>query len=384
MYDLIAVDWQTGARLGQVRYATLEWHEVVTGAGDWSCTIEGHDPSVGLLLPGCTLVYVHDVDTRTILYAGIVWRVTRHSSYMADVSGSSLVSYFARRVIRTTQTWTNTEQLAIAEALVTAMQAIGGGTLRLSIVRKPTNSGVTRTVTYAASELVTYADALDKLAQLDGGFEYGIRAAWAGGSTITHTLTLGYPTIGADLPLVWAEGVDVMIDQTEDDRTDYATWWRARGGGADVSAPTVDIGPSTQPVTPRSFPVLETAQTYSEVTTTALLTARGTADQRASHVETMNLGLVAARPRWPPGSWHVGDSVRIVCPPPCPVGLDGATWWRIGGYTASIDEDGQLVVTLDVDRARNNSRPVLRPIDRLAGVRADTQRRLAVVENLKS
>jgi hypothetical protein len=380
-YELLAADFLTGSILGTVPALDYEWRDAICDPGEWSLSLDSSDPAVKLLLPARTLVYVHDPDARELRWAGIVWRVARHpEGETIEVSGTGLFGYLNRRIIHNTYTRTATEQLAIAESLVNVSEAVAGGSLRLEEERRPTNSGIVRDVNYPQHELPVIGSVLTALAQLDRGFEFRTWAEWSG-ATIRHAIRFAYPRLGIDLPFVWNDGRDVIVSAAEDDRADYANWWRARGGGNDVAAPFVDIGPVTQPVTRGGFPVLESGMTYSDLIDTPRLTAQGTADMAASHVETLTLTL-AEMSLYPPGSWQLGDSVRIVSGSPA-LSLDGSDWWRIGGYHVAVDDIGHAEITLDVDRYRNNARPVLRPIDRLHQARLDAGRRLALVENMK-
>jgi hypothetical protein len=384
MIEVLAADWHSGTRLGTVDYHSLDWSDVIADAGDWSLSVDAHSVALDWLQPARTLIYIHDSERRAIVYAGIVWRVLRRpASAIVEVSGDSLFGYFKRRTIRNTFIRTATEQLAIVHALTDGMQGVPGGSLRLTVVRRPTNSGIVRDVTIPRHELKRYGEVLIDLAQLERGFEFTTGASWRSDGTIGQTITFAYPRLGRDLPYVWTDGIDVVVDAAEDDRGDFANWWRARGAGSEDEAPISDVGTPNQPVTPRGYPVLDGARTYSDVTTVAQLRARGTMDMAASHVETITASL-AATTRYPLGTWTIGDSVRVVSDPPSPGGLDGSDWWRIGGYDASIDASGQLDIKLDLDRSRNNARPVLRPYHRLADARAALARRVALVENAKS
>jgi hypothetical protein len=380
-YELLAADWHTGTLLGIVPAGSFEWRDAICDPGEWSCSLDVHEPALAFLAPARTLVYVHDSESREIRWAGIVWRLARHpESDTIEASGSGLFGYLGRRVIRGTYTRTATEQLAIAESLVAVAEGLAGGSLRLTVQRQPQNSGVVRDVTYPAYELTKIGDALAGLAVLDRGFEFRTWAEWSG-ADIRHMIRFAYPRLGRDLPFVWQDGTDVVVTASEDDRADYANWWRARGTGNEDAAPTVDLGSGTQPVVRGGFPVLETAVTYSDIADTPRLTAKGNADMAASHVETITVAL-AATTLYPLGSWQLGDSVRIVSASPA-LTLDGSDWWRIGGYRVAVDDIGHAEITLDVDRYRNNARPVLRPIDRLHNARLDAGRRLALVENMK-
>lgn len=146
-----------------------------------------------------------------------------------QMQGATLESAFYRRKIRANLTYSNTDQLNIARALITHMQSRPEGDLGIQL--SPTTSGVLRDRTYLASEAASYGLRLEQLAGVINGFEAMIRVYTDPftGARIREWVP-GYPQLGN--PEAWhliTQRGNVLPWEYPDDATQSATSWQARG-----------------------------------------------------------------------------------------------------------------------------------------------------------
>ena len=146
-------------------------------------------------VPGRTSVYV-DRDG-VLLWGGILWgRSYESQSQSIQFQAREFESYFERRRILTTYSASTTEQFTVAEALVNQIQGLGSGSLGISVVRNPTNSGISVTKIYNGFEQKPLSEALYELSRAENGFDWNIDVAYNSSGVITKTLHLDYPRRG--------------------------------------------------------------------------------------------------------------------------------------------------------------------------------------------
>lgn len=152
-------------------------------------------------VPGRTSVYV-DRDG-VLLWGGILWgRSYDSASQSIQFQAREFESYFEKRRILTSYSASVTEQFTVAETLVNQIQGLASGDLGITVVRNPTNSGVTVTKVYNGYEQKPLNEALYELSRAEDGFDWNIDVAYTSTGAITKTLNLNYPRRGR----VWTPG----------------------------------------------------------------------------------------------------------------------------------------------------------------------------------
>jgi hypothetical protein len=166
---------------------------------------------------------------------------SRRGTPQISLRGSTLDAYWARAEVQTDLSYTNQDQIAIARALISHLQAQAGA--NLSIELQSGTSGVTRTIAYTAEDGGTYGQRLAELAEIDDGFEWMINLELDSGAVVRRWVW-GAPKLGQEEPQhVFVDsphGGDILEWGEEIDALRGGTRWRARGG-----TPTSDDDAST-------------------------------------------------------------------------------------------------------------------------------------------
>lgn len=126
----------------------------------------------------------------TVAWAGEVQTIGMRAQAV-QLGCAGLLGYTHRMGVTADLTWTNTEQFAIARALVNHWQSLPYGHYGIN-TSSAVVSGVVRDRTYLQSELHNVGKRLEELGAVDNGFDLHVDAA-------TRELVLSYPRRGLDL-----------------------------------------------------------------------------------------------------------------------------------------------------------------------------------------
>lgn len=207
-----------------------------------------------------------------------VWRARPAWSDTGRVSlpvqAAGLEYYLSRRHIRSTISYSNTEQLAIARALVTHMQAVRAeGDLNIQVGTE--TSGVLRDRTYYGEESASYLQRLTELSNVIDGFEFRIAAL---GEDRVRTLLLGYPRLGRATPeFVLTMPGPIRSGSIEQDGFEGATSFLGRGDSIEDAADPERYVPLLSDVVYREdlladgWPLLDRVDDYQGVVVKATL-----------------------------------------------------------------------------------------------------------------
>lgn len=377
----IARDWYTGATTGVLPFSKFSFTDVLCRAGSWEGEMDPYDERAAVLVPKRTYVYALR-DDNTIAFAGLLetlaWSAQSEGIDTLTASGTSLWGYFARRLIDQDYNFVNpTEQLVIAKTLLDDSQSVAPfpqGSIGMTTVMHPAaGSGVLRQRTqWTASDGKPVGEAVEQLADVLNGFEFAVSAAWTnppGGAArqIVHTCDLWYPRLGADLPYVWRDGTGIRVTGYSDDFSNYAN--SALAVGQVVGNGTVPPFVRTGFVGGHTEPIYELAVNASEVSDVNTLYQKGVQAMNNSEGYLISAEVVDVD-SFPYGSaWHVGDTVRIVSDRGS-LKLDGSIYWRITQATVEVDDIGAISTSVGLADSGRRSRPLLRPAQRLAAIRA--------------
>lgn len=326
----------------EIPFSSVKFGHVLNAPGGFSASI-GHRHQKATrtnLDPARTAIHVER--DGVIVWSGILWtaRAGSQSGTLA-IGGEGWWSYFRRRRIRLTKTYTATDHLAIAQDLINYAQGIGGG--NIGIVVGAEVSGVLRDRTYNGYERKKIGEAIEQLASVQGGFDFAIDVAYDGTGTIVKTLRFGYPRRGRVTDLVWDLGANLEDLTQASDGARQANLVDALGAG-DADAMLIATAADTSMLS--AYPLLEDAITLKDVTVQSTLQAHAAGELQNRRRPVATLPTVLARSAAPDtalGSFIVGDSLTVR-------GTDG--WisvderMRIMGYDVSVDEAGKETVAV--------------------------------------
>jgi len=155
--------------------------------------------STDYIKPGRSTIYIEK--DGIIVGAYILWELfVIYPSNRLRLIGEGLWSYFRRRIIEDTVTHTNTDQFVVAKGLIdTALAKTGGSIVGLSTTSTSTSSGVNVDRSYYNYQRRFVGEAVEDLADRDGGFDFEITSKWVAGSsppTISNEYHQYYPRKG--------------------------------------------------------------------------------------------------------------------------------------------------------------------------------------------
>lgn len=184
-------DFATGAFLEELPLDCRSFSQQINAAGQASAALTLTDLGAGVDWRGVTtvrrtlLVILRDGQ---ITWAGpIVKRRTPDSGISAELSAETLEGYWGRQLVNADVTYTGADVFDIVRGLVTALQALTGGNIRMAVTSGL--AGYVQTITYAGKDRTKALDAWSRLAEVSPGFEFTI--TWqASGSPVVFTPTL--------------------------------------------------------------------------------------------------------------------------------------------------------------------------------------------------
>ncbi|MEU6192980.1 hypothetical protein [Streptomyces sp. NPDC047061] len=216
-------------------------------------------------------------------WGGIIWTSTLQSDDQGiltlGIQAATFDSYAGRRLLRPTYldkatlSFTDTDQLAIAQGLWTDMQtALDGGNILVDVGTE--TSGVLRTVSYQDGDETSYQDALDSLAALGDGFEYHITVYTDPVSgRRRRRLVLGHPRIETgSTPLVLDRPGTILSYSFPRDATRGGTTARARGASVNTnqaaeSRPLAsDVAVALELIDGAGYPRIDLSSDHNDIT----------------------------------------------------------------------------------------------------------------------
>lgn len=348
-YQFIFCDLLTNSIISVLPMEKVTFTNQLNGAGTFTGELNMSDLRVQRLnplaatIPGRTALYIDR--NGVLVWGGIIWQ-RRYSSLGPNASGDpgcltltgqEFWSYFKKLLCNAGTFVSSQDQLATARGLIgTGTSVVSGNTYggaQSSVysnigVLTPgaTVSGVNRTVWHYSYELKPYADMIEELSAMDGGFDFAIDVAWSG-TTPTKTFNLGYPRRGrlaAGTGLVFNYPGNITDFDYDEDATGQATRLFVQGAGEGSSMqstvlPAVDLLSTGWPLLDAQISFKDNYVTGDPTISAAALTARARAESAALK-STITLPSLYVRAERDPvlGSYMTGDSITITVPPSFP------------------------------------------------------------------
>jgi hypothetical protein len=310
-----------------------------------------------------TVVGVRD---GTVRGEWIIWsRSRRNNTDPVQLSGAEVLTYANRRIVQA-WSWTQTEQLQIADNLLTTAfrgsdWPPGGGAVALTVAPW-TASGQKRDRTYKAID-GTIGARLRELSEVDNGFDYVLTPTWSGGGSsalIVRTAQLSYPQAGGDFGMIMemagtgfqtpgGGGGNILDFRDEEDTTELAS--RTYAVGETTDDVTLTGVYHDQALTDAGYPFMERSASYSTVKEQPTIDdyARALwidAQSPASVVEIVALADVSPAI----GEYSLGDIVTLILDPSInyPDGYQGQV--RVLGWKFAPPSSGPATVTIKITR----------------------------------
>lgn len=368
-YRCISMDLMTGTRIAEIPLTGLTYSKILNGAGDATGTLFLPPPTTTTnralasdwnnAVDECRRQLVIERDN-VVVWSGIVWA----SPYNDDdqtryIRCAEDWSYFHKRFVDYDLYYAATAQMTIAKNLVDTAQAYAPANLGITTVLNVAAgySDTIRERTYARSEVLSVGEAVEQLASPSNGFDFGIDSAWNPTTgALVKTLNLHYPRRGRsylETGHVFEVGRNVISFTWPSDgtRTSNKAWAIGSGEGASKVIGTAVDTAKFQPLSSGGpgYPLLESRASHNDVSVQETIDrlAQGALQYASSPVTLPELTVRAdADPVL--GAYIVGDACRVIINPDTsprfPDGLD--TYYRIVGYTVTVDDNGQEDVKL--------------------------------------
>jgi hypothetical protein len=299
-------------------------------------------------IPGKTAIYVDR--NGVLVWGGVLWnRQYNSNSQTLTFQAREFESYFDRRKITTTQVFTNTDQLTIANTLMNDAQAAPNG--NIGVITTPATSGILVDRTYYGYELKNVYAAIQDLSKQLDGFDFNIQVAYDGGGNPTKTLVLSYPKSGTtysptslSAPVFQFPSGNMIEYEYPEDASIAANTIYALGAGSNEGKL---IATATDPtLLAAGFPLLEQEANYSDITDATMLGNLATGQIKATAYPPTTLRVVAPPSQNPQfGTYVIGDECRIIITDNrFPNTLDAI--YRLVALSVTPGEDGPERITL--------------------------------------
>jgi hypothetical protein len=360
-YRYLLADVITNQILAELSLTNVNFTQQLNTSGTFTgdLLLSGVD-SAGLnvlnsTIPGRCAIYVDR--SGVLVWGGIVWQREYDSlSQHLKISAREFESYFERRRITSTLSYTNVDQLTVAQSLIQAAQSVPYG--NIGVVIPSSTSGVLISQTYYSYEFKTYFNALSDLSKNNNGFDFNITVAYDGDGNPTKTLQLGYPRLGnaysatsATVPTFILPAGNIVQYNYKEDGTKAVNTVYATGAGSNEGK-LISTGVDATK-TASGWPLLEDSTNYSNITDATLLLGLANGQVLSASYPPQTLQIVAP-PYVDPifGTYNIGDQARVVITDPFyPTEFDGN--FRIIGFNVTPGENAAERVTLTLTTTSN-------------------------------
>lgn len=339
-YRFLAADLLTGVIREEIPFGDAWYSHVLDRPGGFGATLPINHPKArrSILDPSATSIFVER--DGVIQWGGILWTAAASESGKDVVFGAEgFHSYARRRRIRITKKYAAVDQLAIARDLMTYMQSVTGGDLRIAIGAE--TSGTLRDRTYYFYERKPIGEALEQLAAVNGGFDFSY--SWEQADDVVDTaFHLHYPKRGKRTELVLDLGTNLEDVGWNIDGTAQANLVDTLGEG---EGDKMKIGVAQDVTQLGHYPLLEETYSYKDVKKQDTLNGHAAARLKATAtpIETYPTLIARTRADLTIGSFITGDSITVRANGGF---LEIDDFLRVISYKVSVGNEGQESVAI--------------------------------------
>jgi len=355
-YRILLSDLLTGAITAEIPATQVALTRQLNSAGTATMNIIISDASstayniVNSTQPGRTQIWIDR--NGTLVFGGILWNRTYASATQhLSLTAQEFESYFAHRLITTTQVFNNVDVFTIIQTLVNQAQAVTGG--NIGVVVPTSLAGVTATVTYYSYELRSVLTAIQDLTKANL-LDFAITYAYDGGGTPVKTLALGSPRLGQaysssslTAPVFEFPSGNIIEYEYPEDGTLAANTVYGSGAGSNEGKLIATSTDSTKLTA--GWPLLETVVNYGNTSDATLLGNLAAGQLKAVSTPPVTMKIVL-NPDTDPvlgSGFDIGWDARIrIQDDRFPNGID--TTYRIMALSLQAGEAGPERLTLSL------------------------------------
>lgn len=357
-------DALSGKIIAEVDCQGVSINESLSG-GDWRGTFhldragQSNDVLMSATVPGrCFVVTERE---GTIIGDHLLWTRTYQSqAKSAQLYGRSWKNYPGHRLITVNRGYTDVDQLTIFRDLYLLMQS-DPNSPPLTIPATFGTSGVLRTVEILGSELKSYEQVFESIADGDDGFDWVVDTVRVGG-IYERRLRVGYPTIGATNPYSTIFEYQAPTEGVDDGGGNILNYWSNESmgntgthlyaiGSGEGDSMLIESWEHTYLIQ-GGFPRFDVTTSHKDITDSALLAAIARADAAVLKAGGSTLTLQLKADKQPVfGGYGLGDMARVeIRDPRFPTGFLKNTrilGWKYTPSNSDGVEEVQLVTEGD-------------------------------------
>ena len=357
-YRYLFADLVTNAILAELPITGVSFTQQLNSAGTFTAHLllsgvnaAGLNVANGTI-PGRTAVYVDR--NGVLVWGGVIWnREYSSANQTLTFQAREFLSYFERRRITQTASYTNVDQLQLAQTIMSNSQSVAGGNIGLLYNQNPAStntSGILVSRTYYGYEYKTVLSAVQDLAKQTQGFDFEISVYYDGDANPAKSFNTYYPKVGTTYtststtaPVFQLPG-NIVEYQYPEDGSIAANTIYALGAGSNEGKLIQTATDSTKVST--GWPLLEEQANYSDITDATLLAGLASGQITAVSYPPTTLRVVAPPSQNPEfGTYKIGDEIRVIITDNrFPSTLDAI--YRLVALSVTPGEDGPERVTL--------------------------------------
>lgn len=349
-YRALFCDLRTDEVRDAFPVSAVSIEDYIGKTGTMTGTISANDRATAgriraAVVPGRTAVWIER--DRALWWGGIVWTAAlgstaRGAAGSAEIQAATFDSYLDHRLLTVDMIADGADQFAMVRAVLEAAQSADGGDIGIRLADQA--SGVYRTLTFSRYDLPALRDLLDKLAQMQDGFEWRIRCYRNDYGERVKELQLGHPRIttgSGPAETVLDFPGPVTSYRFPYDATTRATNWQSRGATDATSGhPLMSTPLHITGATEAGWPRLDGTSDYTDTTSKTDLDEHAAADLTAAWTRevvpeiTVNMDAAQLTPA------ILASIIRLrIADVWTAAGFTGR--YRVIGFTARAPERGQ-------------------------------------------
>lgn len=359
-YRYVVADTLTGILLDELPFQVDSFSQELGGGGDLTANLPlgglGNIDWRSVTVPFKTAIYAIRDDVQVVWGGVINGRDKATDDSKAIIRAETFEAFLSRRRIKTTLTYGSpTDTHTIVAGIIANIQAQTGGDLGITINASSATSGNLQTITYESYARTKVWEEINRLSELDPGFEASITHTRATGTGLFRpVLNLGAPQLNATLTPALAEYPGNVLSYTfpEVGAANAVTGLGKGDGAAKLIYEAVDsLGQIAE-----GYPLVEDELSIAEEESLARLTTRTQTDLVARLLDYVvpQVTLNGDAPGLPFGSYPLGIPCRLravsLYHPPNGDGSPSLDITRrITGWTVKPPSDGGIEeVTLNL------------------------------------
>lgn len=345
-YRVLVGDLVTNTLYDELPVTRINFSHVLNGPG--KCDISmSPNPQSDLLQkkliasnidPAKTVIYIEK--DGVVLWAGVLWEVfVVYPANRLRIIGEGFWSYFRRRIIGETTTFTDRDQHYVAKTLIdNALAETGGDIAGISTASTNVTSGVNVSRTYYNYQRRFVGEAIEDLANREGGFDFDIESTWKnpyGTEFISNDFQCYYPRKGTRAETIFDLDANLLRIQWQQKGQKFVNKLYMIGGGSasdTVLTESTDVGSIFE-----GYPLLEHRLAKKEITNSSTLLEHANRELQLRNqvFQTLTVEVNPKGPETRVGAFTTGDVARVRASRGY---LDLDKFYRIMSYDVYVNE----------------------------------------------